>query len=195
MLVILDRHHGWKGDRFDPGAQHGGLREVDLSAAYLGPCGAHLESAGVEVLHLGSGPYSTRQAGAIAAATARGIPCVYIAAHVNAGQGRYAAVFHDARSTRGALIALCIEDALERALPEVSHVKVIGASPKGWTSGAWHTIQRIYDGPSNISGICFEPGFIDQPEHAALWTPEGLERIGIALAEGILGYRAELDSR
>ena len=33
--------------------------------------------------------------------------------------------------------------------------------------------------------MCFEPLFIDCPDHAALTTPEGIRRVGVALAEGI----------
>lgn len=194
MLVILDRQHGDKGARFDPGVLRAGLREVDLTTAYLAACREHLTAAGVSVLYLDSGRYSDRHAQANAAAAAHLGPVVYVAAHVNAGGGDYAAVFHDARSHRGALIALCLEQTLYPALLEVSAVKPIGAARSGWTANAWHTIRGIYDGPSNISGVCLEPGFIDHDDHAELWTPAGLERIGRAVAEGLLAYGTALES-
>ncbi len=192
MLVILDRQHGARGDRFDPGAQATGLREVDLTTGYLLAARRRLEAAGVRVLYIDAGHYSDRHARANEAARSFDGSAVYIAAHVNAGRGDYGAIFHDARSHRGALVALCLKDHLKAALPEAARVKVLGASDIGWTKNAWHTIRRIYDGPANISGICLEPGFIDTPQHAALWTPEGLPRIGAALADGLLMARDEL---
>ena len=40
----------------------------------------------------------------------------------------------------------------------------------------------------NISGVCFEPFFIDSPAHAQLLTDDGLRLIGQALAVGCMSW-------
>ena len=59
--------------------------------------------------------------------------------------------------------------------------------PESWTN-AYNTIKGIYEGPGNLSGICYEPGFIDSDNHRALWYADGLVRVGESLAAGILDY-------
>lgn len=193
-LVILDRQHGDKGARFDPGARFGGLQEVDLTTAYGTSCAAHLRAAGVDVLWLDSGGYQERHLEAADAADlVAPRPALYLALHVNAGRGRLGIGFYDARSPRGARASAAIARALGERLPELAGSRSIAARPSDWTVNAWHTIRRIYSaaGP-NLSGVCVEPGFIDQPAHAGLWSPPGLERVGAAVAEGALAFlRAE----
>jgi len=187
-LVILDRQHGDKGDRFDPGAVASGRREVDLSAAYGRAAADALRALGVDVLWIDAGSYQSRHLEAIDASSCVDAPALYCALHVNAGGGRYGAVFHDARSARGARAAMLIASSLGVALPELSVSRHISARADDWTSNAWHTMRRIYSGPPSLSGVCIEPGFIDSAEHVDLWYESGLKRIGDALAEGIVDF-------
>jgi len=48
-------------------------------------------------------------------------------------------------------------------------------------------IDRMYSSET-ACGLCYEPGFIDTAAHAQMWTPEGLRRVGVALAEGLHSY-------
>lgn len=184
MLVILDRGHGQKahGAPFDPGAMANGLREVDLTAAYIGHAEVRLRALGHRVEVLDSGTYDQRHARAIAWADGAG-RALYVQCHINAGGGSYALVEHDARSKAGRRASDALGVSLAD-LPGVSSVKVRGltASERGWTC-----IDDIYAAPS-MCGLIYEPGFIDAPAHASLWTADGLARIGAALAEGIARY-------
>lgn len=58
------------------------------------------------------------------------------------------------------------------------------------TARGFGCIDGIYEGPANITAVLLEPGFIDSAEHAGLWTAEGLQRIGRALAAGLLAAPA-----
>ncbi len=190
MRVILDRGHGQKaeGAAFDPGVTHGRLREVDLSAAYIDEARARLVAAGHTVDLLDRGTYDARHAEAIAlAAKAPTEQALYVQCHVNAGGGRYGMVEYDARSAKGRRAALSLADALDD-LPEVSRTRVLALHP---SERGWSCIDDIHASPSLCAAL-YEPFFIDASSHAALRTPEGLRRIGAALAEGVQRFVAML---
>ena len=184
MLVVLDRGHGQKapGAPFDPGCVSGALREVDLASAYIGHAEVRLRALGHRVEVIDSGTYDQRHARAIAWANGAG-RALYVQCHVNAGGGAYALVEHDARSRAGSRAADLMTAALD-TLPEVSTAKVHHLAPgeRGWVC-----IDDIWAAPT-MCGVIYEPGFIDAPAHATLWTPDGLERIGAVLAEGVHRY-------
>jgi len=135
------------------------------------------------------GPYSERHALSNALAERCSLlPFAYIACHVNAGGGDFGLVFHDHRSAGGKKLALSIAARLSAACPELREVQVRACCPDDWTRNAYSTIRGIYAGPSNLAGVCFEPGFIDCAKHAPLWKPEGLMRIGDALGDGAFSF-------
>ena len=185
MLVILDRGHGQKPDGFDPGAISGSLREVDIVADYLAHAAGVLTAAGHDVRYLDSGGYDARHRQALAwAAEVKG-PALYVQCHVNAGGGGYGLVEYDRRSTWGSTAAMCLADALTRAAKLGSaRTNPLDAGQRGWVC-----IDDIYASPT-MCGLIFEPGFIDAPAHASLWTPAGRVRVGDALADGIMAYAA-----
>lgn len=185
MIVVLDQQHiGRKSRPGDRGATNGLLRETDLTRAYIDVAWAELRRQGHQVHILDTGEYAERQAQANAlAAQNPAVPHVYVACHVNAGKGTYALVEHDSRSRAGLAAATRTAQALE-ALPEIKAGKVIGMVP---ATRGYACIRDIYDGPANITAILYEPGFIDAPAHQALWTPEGLRRVGMALVVGLVG--------
>ncbi len=204
MLVILDRQHGDKGGTWDTGAAFGGhlaakpdgatywpnppIFEVDLTTGYLAHARRHLEAAGHRVQMIDAGPYRERQQLANDSARAyRGL-ALYVAAHINAGGGRYGLALYDARSKMGAVAAGDVADALKEGLPELTKARATAATASGWTARALGTIRGIWFGPPNISGICFEPGFIDSPHHRSMWTEAGLRRVGRSLADGLQRY-------
>lgn len=181
MIVILDRGHGQKPDRFDPGVCAGKLRETDLATAYITHAAGLLTAAGHTVHLLSSGDYGTRhrQAHAFAGAE-RGL---YVQCHVNAGGGTYGLAMYDRRSKEGERASACLGAALED-LPEISRVESWGldAGSRGYAC-----IDGIWAAP-RMCGVVYEPGFLDSPAHAALWTPAGLRKIGEALAQGVMAF-------
>jgi N-acetylmuramoyl-L-alanine amidase len=193
MIVILDRGHGQKGkgDRFDPGVVAGKLREVDLTAAYIQAAVRALDAAGHVVHLLDTGTYDERHREALW--IAKGAPQergLYVQCHANAGGGKYGLIEHDARSSWGRTAAACLADALDE-LPEVPTARVwtLDSTQRGWSC-----IDGIYDSPT-LTGVLYEPGFVDSVVHSTLWTPDGLERVGRALAEGVERYAAQLAAR
>ena len=195
-IVILDRqHHGKPGGRGDLGARADldgdGLVEAhefeaNLTPLYIASARDYLEAQGVEVVVLEWGSYKARHAyaGAIAGA-ADGAPVAYIGCHLNAGGGRYAAVLHDPRSRGGRGLAVTLAGTLEEEFEELSKGKAV---PAGQGTRAFSTYAGIYAGPGNLSGVGFEPCFMDTEEHRPLLTPGGLTRIGEVLGAGCLTW-------
>jgi hypothetical protein len=199
LLVFLDRQHA--GKPFSPrdrGAwgdlDHNGKQEIEeleamLTAQYLFHAEVALLVANVAVLPISDGAYSERHARVVRYASTRPGAYVYIAAHLNAGKGRYGSVFYDQRSKHGRELATTIGDELS-ALPELDSVAIIGVREGSRHAPDWglayNTIAGVYHG--RPVGICYEPAFIDAPEHARLFTYDGLRCLGRALANGILNW-------
>lgn len=203
-LLILDRQHaGKRRSPTDPGAVYdldgdgvtgeNGEREIDLTLLY----GAHavdaIHRAGdidVELLGWpGQHPMEYRERADAANRLARvrvGAPCLYVALHVNAGGGKGAIVEYDARSEEGALAAA----ALLSPLKALAQISAKGSATRALVAGGrgFVCLSHVYDGPANLCAALYEPGFIDSPEHADLWTSDGLNAIGNALAEGARAY-------
>lgn len=199
MIAILDRQHfGKPGRRRDLGAGYDldgdGLvgdheREASLTPYYIEAARKHVEAAGHGVIVEDRGWYSKRHIRAnIFAAEARG-PVAYVACHINAGGGDYAAIIHDARSQNGKRLADLVAESLnDLHLAGVSRVIVRGATPDNDWSRGLNTIKGIWSGPANICGICFEPLFIDCHAHRQWLNPVGLDSIGAALGSGLIEW-------
>ena len=193
MLVILDRQHGTKAaGSWHPGAADDldgdGVvetheQEARLTTGYIGPAVVRLYELGHEVIVLGLGNYSYRHSLANAqAALVRGARVAYVACHLNAGGGSYGLViYHDAGSHD---LAQCLAVPLG-AIPALSRVVVADTTrfPR-----ARSTVVGI--DAEHIASVCYEPAFLDQIEHRALLSSLGLERIGIALADGLHAWGA-----
>lgn len=197
-LIFLDRQHGGKpGALTDRGAwgdlnQDGKTQleeaEAFLTARYLWFAELALMKSGFAVIPISDGWYSARHQrvnGYAAASQER--PLVYVAAHLNAGAGkngggRYGSCIFDARSVKGKALAGHLAFALKSTCPELSAVYE-QPSDSSRFENAFNCISGIFAG--NAHGICFEPAFIDQPDHRELFTERGLRRIGEALALGI----------
>lgn len=191
LFVVLDRGHGQKGRsaRFDPGAVHDTLVEVNLTHAYIAAAKLALEAAGHVVVVLVTGTYDQRHAVAIRLA-AEHTEALYIQCHVNAGGGEYALVEYDRRSSAGRRAASSIARALgELAGVTVGQIRPLDSDDRGWTC-----IDDIWAAPT-MCGVLIEPGFIDSPEHAHLWTADGLRLVGAAIADGIEAYAEQLAAR
>ena len=193
IAAILDRQHVGRVSKLDDLGASPGPNLLDhegmQTAVYLRHAELTLRQQGKPVVPMSDGAYDSRHRRAIQYAKAvPGRRWAYVAAHLNAGGGDYGLVGYDHRSTAGRQLAEAIAAALEEHCPELARVVVQPVQPTGWTRDMYATISGIYAGPSNLSAVCFEPCFLDQPDHAPLLTPDGLRRIGLALAEGIGGW-------
>lgn len=186
MLVALAIGHLGSGRR---GARNGAYIEEALAMRYVLAAAETLMHGGVEVAILGHGGPTERQAWAAKNAD------VFAECHINAGGGDYGAVFFDERSARGKAMAASVASELwdsfgAEASGPLARVKAIGAKPwttdgqPHWTTRAYNVIGQVYDG--RPAGLVIEPAFIDTAAHRGLFTPEALERIGWAVARGIL---------
>jgi len=184
MIAYLDRQHAGKpfamGDR---GADCNGHVEAMLTPIYLLAIERRLLSLGHDVVTLSDGAYHARHARVVEYARDHKGRNVYIAAHLNAGGGNYGAAFYDHRSSMGKAAAAAVVVALHDACPELMRARSIEASPGDWTRHAYNTISGVYAG--RPCGLCLEPAFIDSQDHKELLTTRGLDRMGVAIADGL----------
>ena len=166
-------------------------REANLTPHYYLPAKRMLGVRGYQVFVLDQGWYSSRHREARRLAMLYPHShVVYVACHVNAGGGRYSLVIHDDRSTQGKHIAEELAHSmLTEGIPGIERSITRRGTPTAWTNGL-NTIKGIYEGPGNLAGVCFEPYFLDQREHAYAATEEGGERIAAALVRGLINYFA-----
>jgi N-acetylmuramoyl-L-alanine amidase len=187
MRVILDRQHAGQVRRPDDRGAAADLdgdhvigqheREAMITPLYILAAEARLIMLGHEVIVISDGTYPERAARAIGYAAD-----VYVACHANAGAGDYGLAIANAGSTSGAALATAITAKLRTLCPELRRVVV------GDTSAASYPRAAACIGgvaKARAVGICYEPGFLDQPSHAPMWSGSGPTRVGQALAEGI----------
>jgi hypothetical protein len=197
MVVILDRQHYGKPNRNDLGAGvdldgsgtiDNDEREANLTPLYIEAAKQLLEADNHTVFILDSGWYADRHEKAIEIARAHPDDmCAYIACHLNAGKGDYSVSLYDHRSGGGRRLSLSVAAALSDQLTGVERHLTKAASPDLWNN-AYNTIKGIYAGPGNLSGVCFEPVFMDTEEHQQYLTHDGLALIGQCLAEGCMAW-------
>ena len=199
MVLILDRQHYGKPGQNDLGAGADldgdnvvaiDEREANLTLIYIEAAKDLAESEGHTVYVIDSGWYSSRHEKAIE--IAREHPddmCAYIACHLTAGGGDYSVCLYDHRSGGGRKLSTSVSALLSDQLPDVNRHLIKSASPDQWNN-AYNTIKGIYAGPGNLSGMCFEPVFMDTDEHQRLLSHDGLALIGQLLAEGCIAWGA-----
>jgi hypothetical protein len=200
MHVFLDRQHFGKPSPNDKdrgvAVDLDGDGDVDsqealLTPRYIAACKAHLESLGHTVTLIDQGTYPDRHAQVCALAKALPAserPAAYVACHLNAGGGEYGLVVHDGRSSGGKRMADRVRGALraEFTPAELATVRVEAGTPDDWTRNAYYTVKGIYAGPAHLAGICYEPVFVDT--HRGLLSPANLDRMGVALAKGLMAW-------
>jgi hypothetical protein len=148
-----------------------------------------MTEAGAYCRIIDEGWYPARHEAAAQIARGWAGPVAYVACHVNAGGGSYAMALHDMRSAGGARLARCVVGELERgSLHGLSRFISRETASTGSWRRAHETIKGIFDGPANISAICYEPFFLDTPSHAHMLGGEGIRAVGQALARGILNW-------
>lgn len=182
MMIFLDRQHLGKPNRWnDEGAKNSEVTETYLTSQYIFHAENHLRMQGFDVCVLTDGWYKDRHRRVNDYCANVSGKCVYVACHINAGGGDYGASFYDHRSESGKRLAHSINLRLLNHCPELRTAKNIAATPEDWTKNAYNTIKGV----GKPVAICFEPLFIDCAAHEPLTTPEGIRRVGVALAEGI----------
>ena len=197
MVIILDRQHYGKPGQNDLGAgadlDGDGVveldeREANLTPIYISAAKELAESEGHTVYVLDAGWYSARHEQAIQIAKSHPDDmCAYIACHLNAGGGAYSLALHDYRSHGGKKLAKAVATEMSAQLTEIDRHLVRAASPEDWTNG-YNTIKGIYAGPGNLSGVCFEPLFMDNVEHQKYLDHDGLALLGYILANACIAW-------
>jgi hypothetical protein len=192
----LDIGHAGKPGRNDPGAvlldASGAVvrTEVQVVTAYAAAAAERMIERGAQVFRPTLPAwYGARQAEACR--IARKLPKLrhsYVACHFNAGTARHGIIGHDARSAGGKRAAEDLAAAMRIRCPWLSAVQVHAVahdSSEPWQRNMYATISGIFVGPSNIVGLCFEPGFLGRDEHC---TAEALRIIGQTLGDVAAGW-------
>lgn len=194
MIVFIDRQHAGKPNKLaDRGAavDIDGDTTPDREAIITGQISIELEKIlmllGVDVMPISDGTYNERHARVNEyAAMYPNRKTVYLAMHLNAGGGDYAAFFYHHASTQGHELAkqLCLE---MRAAGFVKNAKPIECKPNNWTKNAFYTIRGV----GRPVAICCEPLFMDQPEHAKHLTNEGIQGLAMCMANAIVKWGSD----
>lgn len=191
MIVIFDIQHQGR-QRYDRGAEHNGIDEVAVVQRYVSAALLTLTEAGVECVVLGNDGYADRHRVANNIASQRPDQKVlYLACHYNSGvePGDYAAFFYDVRSAGGKRAAeVMAQTFAERKSTGAARARAIPAGVADWTANARATINGIYAGPNNISGVCVEPWFI---QHLGGVNDKRVTRQGHALAFACMTYGSD----
>tara|TARA_R100000654_G_scaffold73709_1_gene106857 strand:- start:12287 stop:12871 length:585 start_codon:yes stop_codon:yes gene_type:complete len=190
MTVYIDVQH--MGDPVKKGRMGAAFGEdINQTEAYYTSLyafwmGMYLRQRGHEVINISDGQYKDRHA-RVNYYDERNrnsdTPSVYIACHLNAGGGSYAAQFYDSRSATGKILANLMNEGLLN-LPQIQSVKSIPCHNEDWTKNAFYCIKRI----GYPVAICCEPLFIDHPPHKELLTVDGMKKLGEAMALGIHNF-------
>jgi hypothetical protein len=197
--VVLDRQHAgipskpWsRGAGFDldgDGLVELWEQEANLTPFYIIAAERRLVEAGHQVICISDGRYSARHDRAKEYQAD-----VYIACHINAKGSDRGVAFYDKRSSLGKRLAGYLAASMKDHLPELGTAIRMAcyddrAEGTPWLVNPWATIRGVFDGKP--VGICYEPFMLDRESHRQLTTAEGLERVGHALADGIIDYLEE----
>ena len=170
--VLLDLGHTGAGK---PPALHAGMSERRIVWRYAMRAADVLDREGIEVSVAGWGRYHERQV----YAARRGL--VFVSCHVNAGYR------HD-WPVRGSIFYRTTGPSRDLALALSGPLAALAGGSK-----CWHATPSSWPGPSALlervgTGVVYEPGFLDCAAHAHLWQGDGPDRLGDALASGLLAY-------
>ena len=189
MIVFIDRQHSGNPKRLE---SRGAVYDVDgdatpeREAMITGQIALALEKIllmlEISVIPISDGTYSERHKRVNEyAAMFPDRKCVYLAMHLNAGGGSYGAFFYHHASTSGELLAKYMGHNLELAGVGVAKGKAIPSQSEDWTKNAFYCIKGI----GRPVAICCEPCFMDNPDHAKHLNTMGIQKIALAMANGI----------
>ena len=184
MLAFLDRQHTGKPNKWnDTGCVNLPHLEVSLTSLYIHFAEVRLRELGIDVCVLSDGSYKDRHE-RVNKYASTDPNCCYISCHINAGGGNYATCFYDHRSTKGPVLARYINDRLNNRVPILQgNTVAVDCNPEDWSKNAFYTISGV-----SPVAICFEPFFIDFPDHYHLCEMDELKNIGTCLADGIATF-------
>lgn len=213
LHVIMDIQHAGKPSRpWDRGASHdlnkdgvisSNEQEANLTPLYVKgvreAAEYHKDSAPLPVLVstllMGEYPSRQRQANSIAKQNPEDMH-IYVACHLNIGSDK-SLIIHDGRSSLGKKAAEYVAGTMRELFHMYGYpIKALAyelpdkRQQKQWQRNAQYTINGIYKGPSNITGLCFEPLSLDV--HSHLMDAQHLEAIGEALYFGFTDYMRSL---
>lgn len=191
MIVFIDRQHAGKPDKL---ADRGAAVDLDgdatpeREAIITGKIAIELEKIlimlGVDVMPISDGTYHDRHKRVNEYANMYPLrKMVYLAMHLNAGGGDYAAYFYHHASTQGHELAkqLCLG---MRNAGYVQKARPIEARPNNWTKNAFYTIRGV----GRPVAICCEPLFMDNDEHAKHLNNEGITGLAMCMANAIVQW-------
>ena len=183
-------------------------QERTPTEAWFAVCSTQLRAQDVEVLLLGNGkaqPYRSRWGQAAAWIKAYDKLTIYIQGHLNAGKHRSAYFFHDAASALGQECAMRIAEGYgECHLPGIRRSRAVpvwgdpfGKNERGFTDAAGRPAWRYrafspiaglgkLTATRNICAVMALPACLDQPGHEVLLLGPGIQRVGMAMAQGIM---------
>lgn len=187
LRVVVDVQHLYreKPDRGSVFTLANGLTTTEAGAAliYGAAITAHLLELGAQVMTNDAsrgilvGPYSRRNA--VAAGWGAN---AYLACHVNAGGGSYAAVEYMS-TTVGAALASSLANKIRECFPlDLTGGRTV---PLSSSSRGAVCIER---NASSCAAVICEPFFGDNPRHQHLLSAPRLVTLGEAIAEGVVGW-------
>lgn len=167
----------------DPGAIHGLLREHEIAVQVATQAAALLAEQEIDCQITPDDLDYWRVQGWALDNSDSGL-VVFV--HVNSGGGDYGAVFAATTSPEGRRAMTAIRASFAKAIPYEWNTYLVPSV--GWDR-AWNCIRRVTESEKPVCGVLVELPFIDAPDAAALYTPEGITRIAVALAEGIRKWK------
>ena len=194
--LILDVGHVGKPapDHRDRGATADGRVESDLAMRYVLAAEVYAVKLGLAVHVVQPGPsgmrYSERHREAVQVAQRdRSRRWLYLQCHLNSAERdpRYGLVGYDPRSAAGKRAAELLSASLAVELAGTIDRARAEAAEGDW-SRMMSTIAGIYVGPGTLSGVCFEPCFI---QSRTLEQADTVAKIGRALVDGAVRWAAE----
>lgn len=194
-MIIIDPGHGYRVTRDDPGAVFdldgdGAFEMVEqerhlarLIAAY-----AHiaLVLARVDSMVLGWGGYPWRASVAKQVDDAAPVDwCDVVQVHVNVGGGTYGLVGYVTQQSEARAEAIAAE---LRTLSEYTG----GVRVDEATAATWPRIRACLEPyrSDTMRAVLVETGFGDAPAHRSLFAGDGPERLGRAIAAGLVARLA-----
>lgn len=174
VKVMLDPGHGGK----DPGASGNGVTEkvAVLSTAF--EVKAELEKYGVTVAMTRTTDVFLELSDRANKANAWGAD-LFVSCHYNAGGGVGAEVIHSIYGGTGKTLA---ENIMKTLISEIGVKTHKGAYSREGSNGDYYAVIR----QTNMPGVIVEPGFVDSSDSQNFDTLAKQQRVGKAIAHGIL---------
>jgi len=169
----------------DPDGPGGNPSEAELSPVVCAEVVRLVQGA-----QLAEGATSGQRRAFVAAQTGERLG---IEVHANTGRGKAGIVFYYPGSHRGERAARFVAAGLQTEIRKIvsDYYCIVQPAQDKWDDGseAWPNAQDglvwSWRAPADCSGVLVELGFLDAPDHAPLWTPNGLLLCAKGIASGL----------